>query len=146
MTSTLSFRDILFCPVFLRGFFFVNYSANQCQNSLIPRYQPAVFELEDTIVATVICPNCHSSNVRRSRTRGIKERLLKLSGRKAFRCKDCGWRGILFSPGKRNTQASKQQSYTFAIIFGIIILALIVVFNFRSDQIEKIARTFFGNP
>lgn len=97
-------------------------------------------------MATIICPNCRSSNVRRSRTHGIKERFLKLAGRRAFRCRECGWRGMVLAPRERSTRATKQQSYVFAVVFGIIILALIIIFNFRAEQIEKIARSFLGNP
>lgn len=97
-------------------------------------------------MATIICPNCRSSNIRRSRSRGIKERLLKLIGEKAFRCKDCGWRGMIFSRGEHSTRVTVKQSYAFAIILGIILLALIIIFNIRDEEIEKMARTLFGNP
>ena len=43
------------------------------------------------------CPKCNSANLRRSHTRGIKERFFKRLGRVAFRCreKDCRWRGLI---------------------------------------------------
>jgi hypothetical protein len=45
----------------------------------------------------VQCPQCHGNNLRRSRTRGWRERLLKPLGWRAYRCreKDCGWRGLI---------------------------------------------------
>ncbi len=95
---------------------------------------------------TIICPNCRSSNIRRSRTRGIKEHLLKLIGRKAFRCKECGWRGLLIAPGAQDKRVEKRKSYVFAIVFGIIVIALILIFNIRDDVIDKLAKTIFGTP
>jgi hypothetical protein len=35
------------------------------------------------------CPHCQRHDVARSRTRGILERLARLFGLKAFRCRDC---------------------------------------------------------
>jgi hypothetical protein len=66
--------------------------------------------------------------------------------RKAFRCRDRGWRGLLLAPGERSTRATKQQSYVFAVILGTIMFELIVVFNFCSDQVEEIAGALLGNP
>ena len=97
-------------------------------------------------MSTIICPNCRSSNVRRSHTRGFGERLWKLIGKKAFRCKDCGWRGLIYSTTRQNVAATKQQSYIFAIFLGIVVIVLILVFNLREQQIEKIARSILGKP
>lgn len=47
----------------------------------------------------MICPHCHSDKLRRSHSRNFYERFQKLFGRRAFRCGDCGWRGILRVPG-----------------------------------------------
>lgn len=52
----------------------------------------------------------------------------------------------MLAPSEHSSRATKEQSYVFAIIFGVVILALIIVFNLRSEQIEKIARTFLGSP
>lgn len=102
---------------------------------------------EDVIIMpTIICPKCRSSNVRRSRTHGVKESFSKLFGKKAYRCRDCGWRGLILAPNDQSKRATKQKSYVFAVIFGIIILALIYIFNFRAEQIEKIIRMFLGTP
>jgi hypothetical protein len=41
-----------------------------------------------------MCRNCKSDRVHRSRTRGRWERWRKqITGKVAFRCPDCGWRG-----------------------------------------------------
>ncbi len=94
---------------------------------------------------TIVCPNCRSSNVRRSRTRGVKEKLLKIVGEKAFRCRDCGWRGMVMSRGGQSSSHEKGRSYVFAIVLCIIVVVLIIVINFRAEQIERLARSFFGN-
>jgi len=97
-------------------------------------------------MATIICPNCRSSNVRRSHTHGIKERLLKLIGKKAFRCRDCGWRGLVFSGSAHSSRVTLKQSNVFGMILAAILLALIVLFFVYDEQIEELARTIFGIP
>jgi hypothetical protein len=43
------------------------------------------------------CPKCQSNHVRLSHTKGMRERLLKHLGWRAYRCreKSCRWRGLL---------------------------------------------------
>ncbi len=43
----------------------------------------------------MVCPECASPKLRRSRTRNLRERFLKVFHRKPYRCLDCGWRGLL---------------------------------------------------
>jgi len=52
----------------------------------------------------------------------------------------------MFASGEQRSRVKKKQSYIFALILGIIIVVLILVFNFRDEQIEKLARTIFGVP
>jgi len=41
-----------------------------------------------------ICPHCGSNRIRRSRSKGIFERLRRgFSRKRIFRCQECGWRG-----------------------------------------------------
>jgi hypothetical protein len=47
----------------------------------------------------MLCPNCHTEKLRRSHSRTLAERAQKLIGRLAFRCENCGWRGVLRVPG-----------------------------------------------
>ena len=50
-------------------------------------------ELEDQHArerrALARCPHCGSSNLRRSHTDGIRDKILRLFGRRAYRCRDC---------------------------------------------------------
>ena len=49
------------------------------------------------------CPEC-DSQVRRSRVRGMGERLLKaLSPYRVYRCRECGWRGWLSEQARPRT-------------------------------------------
>jgi len=45
----------------------------------------------------MFCPQCASTRLRRSRTRGLWEKFLKFFGYRAYRCQedDCGWRGLV---------------------------------------------------
>lgn len=48
-------------------------------------------------MATPVCPKCGSVKLKKSHTRRSSERLLKLLGWHAFRCREesCGWRGLI---------------------------------------------------
>jgi DNA-directed RNA polymerase subunit RPC12/RpoP len=45
----------------------------------------------------MFCPQCGSTRLRRSHTRGFREKFRKFFGYRAYRCRedDCGWRGLL---------------------------------------------------
>jgi tetrahydromethanopterin S-methyltransferase subunit E len=53
---------------------------------------------------------------------------------------------MILSRGGHSSRVTVKQSYAFAIILGIILLALIIIFNIRDEEIEKTARSLFGNP
>lgn len=95
-------------------------------------------------MATFICPNCRSTNLRRSRVQGFGEALQKVIKRKPFRCRDCGWRGVMYSPSETGGRVSKKQAYAFAAILGVVVIVLLAVFNLRPDAIENIIRQFIG--
>ncbi len=41
-----------------------------------------------------ICPKCQSRRIHRSRTRSAFERFRRtITGKRPFRCSECGWRG-----------------------------------------------------
>lgn len=44
-----------------------------------------------------VCPNCGSGRLRRSHTRGFLEKLKKILGWRAYRCREesCGWRWLI---------------------------------------------------
>lgn len=77
----------------------------------------------------VLCPKCKSNHVRRSRTRGIKERLLKRLGWRAYRCreKNCRWRGLIQTELTRDIIKALMLDHKPAII-GLGIAAGIIIF------------------
>jgi len=95
-------------------------------------------------MAVLVCPNCRSTNLRRSHARNFRERFLKIFNRMAYRCRDCGWRGIRSSGGGVSSRVPKKASYLFAVVFLVVIIALIIVFNFKSDEIGDIVRSLLG--
>ncbi len=95
-------------------------------------------------MATFICPNCRSTNLRRSRTQGFGEAVQKILKRRPFRCRDCGWRGILYSPSQHGGAVSKRRAYVFAISLGVIVVILLAVFNLRPGAVENIVSKLFG--
>ncbi len=95
-------------------------------------------------MSILVCPNCHSTNLRRSHSRNAGERFLKLFRRRPYRCKDCGWRGELVSSALVSSKVNKKSSYLFAALFFIVIVVLLIVFNARPDVIESIVKNLFG--
>lgn len=75
------------------------------------------------------CPMCNSERVRRSHTRGLKERWLKKLGYRAFRCheKDCGWRGLIQteSPQEKIKEFISYHKPTL-ICLGIVVGSVLV--------------------
>jgi len=67
------------------------------------------------------CLRCSSVNIRRSHTRNLSERILKLFFRKYYRCIDCDWRGII------KTKASFTRCYAKEYIFLQIIAVIIII-------------------
>jgi len=79
------------------------------------------------------CPIC-GSKLRKSRTRGIAEKLRKTFGTRAFRCADktCNWRGLIKT--KRFTEAildigKNKFKITFSILLVVSAAILYYIFN-----------------
>jgi DNA-directed RNA polymerase subunit RPC12/RpoP len=74
----------------------------------------------------MFCPQCGSTRLRRSRTRGFREKFLKIFGYRAYRCRedDCGWRGLLKTRevGERlfNSIEKKKMPLILAIIMLLV--------------------------
>jgi hypothetical protein len=75
-----------------------------------------------------ICPLCGSTRVRRSHARNIKESLLKLLGRRAYRCIHCGWRGILRVRRAAKTRRKPSLNEVLATIIVIVIILVLILY------------------
>jgi hypothetical protein len=53
---------------------------------------------------------------------------------------------MLVSPTSVTSQVPKRASYLFAIFFLVVIIALLIVFNFKPDAIGDVVRKLFGGP
>jgi hypothetical protein len=69
------------------------------------------------------CPNCNSTRIRRSRTRTLKEKYLKLFGWKTYRCreKDCRWRGLIKKKGTIESFAKYVDRYANKFMYILVI-------------------------
>jgi len=78
-------------------------------------------------MAYKICPVCKSKNIRRSRTRTLKEFLFKPIGMRTYRCKekDCGWRGLIMTP-RIFKQIDKLSNYFLILLLAIVLIFFIV--------------------
>jgi hypothetical protein len=67
------------------------------------------------------CPLCKSANIRRSRTRLLREKFLKKFGWRVFRCRqmDCRWRGLIRT--KPVDQSIKKD-----IVIGMVLMLVVV--------------------
>jgi hypothetical protein len=74
------------------------------------------------------CPNCGSHELRRSHSRNIREHLMKMTGRMAFRCRSCEWRGMLKVP-RRSLSATEWMKW-------------IIIYSFMTACIVFLAATY----
>lgn len=102
-------------------------------------------------MAGILCPNCKSSYLYRSRTRGFKEKVQKWTGRKAYRCPNCKWRGLLGSKYRRPFEKHfGSQGLNPWRVFAFILILLMAFaawtsyewakWHDRSDQIRSMER------
>ncbi len=75
-------------------------------------------------MAQEVCPLCQSKRLRRSRSQGIKEHLLKILNRRAFRCRNCGWRGFLIIRSSKGVY-NLLEGYTIKQILLIILVTIL---------------------
>ncbi len=80
------------------------------------------------------CPRCHSDNLRRSRSRNRRERLVKALGWRAMRCREraCGWRGLVKIKPTREALAeylglNKQTFLLLGVSLGLIVFMVVVM-------------------
>lgn len=84
----------------------------------------------------MVCPAC-GSEMRRSHTKGIREKLFKLtSNYRVYRCRSCKWRGWLSKPGRHIDLAKTVKTYVYFTIALILttILALYYVKRYTAAQ------------
>ena len=79
---------------------------------------------------SLYCPEC-GSQVRRSHARGMGERLVKaLTTYRAYRCRDCGWRGWL----SEISRPRKDWRKTLQAIISALVVILLVLLAFYMTQ------------
>ena len=79
------------------------------------------------------CPHCGSRRLRRSRTLGFKESLMKKLGWRAYRCRaeNCQWRGLLRKESLGEILAEKikgKEHVVAGLVISAIILATVLFF------------------
>ena len=99
----------------------------------------------------VICPNCKSSHVKRSRSRSVVERTMKHFNRKAYRCLDCGWRGIVAVPKadgpllealKRNNRTPRKIPWLAIVIVSLLLALSLIYFMIREPGPSSTGQNF----
>ena len=85
-----------------------------------------------------VCPKCGSDRLRRSHTRGVSEKLQKVLGWRAYRCreKSCGWRGLLktssFRQGlEKALKNRKKQLLTLILVVAVMSIGIFLVIHFN---------------
>ncbi len=71
------------------------------------------------------CPLCKSSDIRRSRTRGLREKFFRKFGWRAFRCRemDCRWRGLIRT---KPVDKSVKEDLVIGMVFMILVIGIFV--------------------
>jgi predicted RNA-binding Zn-ribbon protein involved in translation (DUF1610 family) len=78
------------------------------------------------------CPNCNEiASLRRSRSRSIVEKILKKLAYSPYVCRNCGWRGKIFS--------YKISRNFFWLIFLYSVLFVVAVF-----LVKTFLKSYFG--
>lgn len=85
------------------------------------------------------CPHCGKfGTLHRSRSRNFKERMIKLFlPYKIYRCKECGWRGLIYIGFKEKFFGRSEKKIEKWKIYSFLILLLILVI-FVYSRFEKI--------
>ena len=85
-----------------------------------------------------VCPKCGSEHLRRSHTRGVSEKLQKVLGWRAYRCreKSCGWRGLLktssFRQGLEKALKNRKKHFlTLILVVAVISIGIFLVIHFN---------------
>jgi hypothetical protein len=83
----------------------------------------------------MFCPLCGSARIRRSRTRGFEEKILKPLGFKAFRCREnlCDWRGLLKTGFENETGVLQKCKAPLIFMIMFLLSLLVFVFVISSD-------------
>ncbi len=76
------------------------------------------------------CPQCGGAELRRSRTRGFRERTWKVLGWRAYRCrnKECQWRGLLKARSFKEVLEEYWQKNNAKIIISVTAFCGIILF------------------
>lgn len=77
-------------------------------------------------LTAISCPRCNSPRVKRSHSRGLKEQLIKITGKRVYRCIHCGWRGIMRRDATES-KYKKREKYTQWQVAIVIIVTLVAV-------------------
>jgi hypothetical protein len=90
---------------------------------------------------SITCERCGSARIKRSRTRGIREKFLKSVGYRAFRCREqsCRWRGLI--KVKEVTLEDFIKKHKMALIFIIsmfVALFLVVLLEILLDNFSNL--------
>jgi ribosomal protein L40E len=74
-----------------------------------------------------VCPKCGSGHLRRSHSRGASEKLIRLVGWRAYRCreKSCGWRGLIKKKSLRQAIGKELKGRQSLLLKLILLITLI---------------------
>ena len=80
------------------------------------------------------CPKCGSTKIKRSHSRGLKERFQKLFNKKTYRCIDCDWRGTFKAKSSHTKHDVKKYFFIKIAIIIIIIIAIYLIISYLKRE------------
>ena len=88
----------------------------------------------------MFCPQCGSTRLRRSRTRGFREKFLKFFGYRAYRCRedDCGWRGLVKTRKVGGKLFESMEKKKMPLILTIIMLLVCFLFYLLLKKVNAL--------
>jgi len=84
--------------------------------------------IDPHIPSSSTCPQCGSSRIGRTHSRGLYEKLLKKFNHRVYFCKECSWRGRLkVKRRKRPSMRAPSFSQIMVIALTILIIVYLIV-------------------
>lgn len=83
------------------------------------------------------CPRCSSNRIKRSHSRSIIEKSLKMLNIRPYRCIHCGWRVFRYSKESRQSIRAKYSLIQIILIVSALALAVIAILYYLSREEPK---------
>jgi hypothetical protein len=86
-------------------------------------------------VHITLCPRCSSNRIKRSHSRGIIEKALKMINIRAYRCIHCGWRGYrLYKGSAQGNRANYSLLQIIALAIFVTLAVMLLLYYLTREE------------